>query len=101
MRDTKTPIPRLVEDGALTPMRAAVDAFEWLEELAKTIREASADVDGDRQAAHLVLARISRLAAAAAYIASDTGNFIDCAREDMESKYLTFILAAAKSGKVT
>lgn len=99
IKAAETKISVLIEDGAIVPMRFTTDALEWLEELAKTIRETSENGGGDGKAAYLALTRVSRLAALAAYIAADTSEYIGCAREDMEGERLASILAAAKGGK--
>lgn len=91
-------ISELISDGAIVPMRTAVDVLGCLEALANVISDESERVlereESDQHGARSILIRISRLAKASAYIASDAADFIDCAREDMEGGHLTTIIKA-------
>lgn len=101
--DHKKTISMLIENNVLLPMQSAVDTFNQLAELAKTIRDtASAPLDArsDHAKARIALMRIATLADVAAYLADDIGNFVDCQREDVAKEHKQAIIDAVCEGAI-
>lgn len=73
----------LLPEDVIAPILCGADAFHWMDEIFKTIKE---EAEKNGPVSHF---RIKHLAEAGAYLAFDYANFLGTQHEDMTEKLAT------------